>query len=138
MGYSTHLLAGERVTNLPKPPDKRINPLPRAQIRTLLDAMPPYWRPVVMVMVTCGMRRSEASGLTRDNMDLDSGVIRVEQQLVVGQLVAPRTKKARRTIPLAPSTVQVLRTHLEDLPPNDLDLVFPTTQTGGNECGCQQ
>lgn len=27
MGYSTHRLAGERVTNLPKPPDKRINPI---------------------------------------------------------------------------------------------------------------
>ena len=86
-----------------------------------------------------GLRIGELLGLQRHHCDLESGLIRVEQQLEWDKidgwdLVPPKTKSSIRTIVLEPSVVRALRQQLamvdrerariEDY--EDYGLVFPT------------
>jgi integrase len=65
--------------------------------------------------LTRGLRRGEICGLRWSNVDLDKGVIRInETRLVVGSKVVestPKTEEGRRSIPLDPSLVAILRRH---------------------------
>jgi integrase len=126
LGYTVPEFATKDVGNLPAAPHKKIRPLKPAEIRALIEAIPSYWQPVVRVMVTGGLRRSEAFGLTRENVDLDNGLIHVTHQLVRGKLVPPKTDSGTRWVPLNPSTVEAIRRHLDVVPESDLNLVFPT------------
>ena len=61
------------------------------------------------------MRRGEVLGLRWRDVDLDHGLLRVEQTLVAPRYVLtfsePKTSFGRRTIELDPETVAVLRDH---------------------------
>lgn len=66
------------------------------------------------VLLTGGLRPGEALGLKWSAVDFDAGRVRVSRSLtrtgVDGwKLVKPKTKKARRTVPLPAVTVQALR-----------------------------
>ena len=89
-----------------------------------------------------GLRRGELLGLRWSDLDLEQSILRVRQQVIeVGAtltLEPLKTKASARSIPLAPSTVEVLREqaarvglwqkfHGEDW--STFDLVFPL------ECG---
>lgn len=126
MGYETRRPCAQRVSNLPPQPEKKIRPLTAAEIRALIEATPLHYRAAVAVMATCGLRRSEVFGTTRSSCDLANGLIRVTHQLVDGQLAPLKTRRARRVIPIPTSTLELLTAHLSALPPNDLDLAFPT------------
>lgn len=62
---------------------------------------------------TTGMRRGELLGLRWEDLDLDVGVARVRQTVVlVGNRPAfsePKTKRGRRVVPLPPETAASLR-----------------------------
>jgi integrase len=78
---------------------------------TASDRLGPLWA----VIGTTGLRISEALGLVWDDVDLDGGLIHVRHTLhrVDGawQLHEPKTEKSRRSVPLAPATVTVLKRH---------------------------
>lgn len=94
----------------------------------------PIWR----LLLDTGMRIGEALALSRDDVDLDAGVVTVrrtlsrdrERHLVIGQTT--KTGATRR-VPLSPSTVAALRRHLRAVREQqvaavvweDLQLVFP-------------
>jgi integrase len=68
-----------------------------------------------LLAATTGMRRGELLGLRWEDIDLDTGVVRVAQarvragnQVVAGE---PKTARGRRTIALDPTTVAALRQH---------------------------
>lgn len=97
------------------------------------DRLYPLW----MLLATTGMRRGEALGLRWNDLDLDSGHLRIVQTVIQTQstvtLGLPKTAQGRRSVSLDPATVSVLRTHrarmLEDrllVGPDfdDLGLVF--------------
>ncbi len=126
MGYSTQAPMATPVTNLPRQPERRIRPLSPADIRALIAATPPYWRPALTVMATCGLRRSETFGLVRSNADLAAGLLHVTHQLVGHELAPLKTRRARRVIPMPNTTVETLRQHMETAPPSELDLLFPS------------
>lgn len=126
MGYIESSPTAAGIKGLPKVSRKRIEPLTPAELRSLLEATPEYWRPLILVMATGGLRRCEAFGLTTRSLDLSNGQLRVTHQLVNGKLVAPKTENAVRVIPIAPAVVSALRAHLLCRPPNELNLVFPT------------
>ncbi|AYE95810.1 site-specific integrase [Mycobacterium paragordonae] len=73
------------------------------------------YAPVLKLIASTGIRRGEALGLTWDRVDLDAGFFRVAATMsrVGGKLESsdPKTERSRRTIPLSPAMVAMLRTH---------------------------
>lgn len=65
------------------------------------------------VVATTGMRRGDVLGLRWNRVDLDAGRASIQQTVVcVGHEVCssePKTKKGKRSVPLDPTTVAVLR-----------------------------
>lgn len=72
---------------------------------------------LIALLIATGLRRAEISGLTWDDLDLDSREpsITIRRALVITSrgavLGPPKTKHSRRTIPLALSCVEILRAH---------------------------
>src|SRR5262249_35573713 len=87
------------------------------QVQTALEALrgqPLY--PIAAVALATGLRRGELVALRQQDVDLDGGLLRVEQALeetTRGGLVfkAPKTRHGRRTVTLPVSTVALLRDH---------------------------
>jgi integrase len=87
------------------------------QVQTALEALrgqPLY--PIAAVALATGLRRGESLALRYQDIDLDGGVLRVEQALEEtqrGGLVfkAPKTRHGRRAVTLPPSTITLLRDH---------------------------
>lgn len=71
--------------------------------------------PVLVLIANTGLRKGEALGLSWDRVDLDGGVIKVTATLarVDGALMCsePKTQRSRRTVPLTPAMVTMLRKH---------------------------
>jgi integrase len=67
------------------------------------------------LIAATGIRRGEALALRWDRVDLKAGVMRIEATLarIGGRLVStePKTERSRRTVPLPPAVVVLLRTH---------------------------
>lgn len=133
--------AGYIVTNpcrdiqLPKPLPKRVKPLTSETVQQIIDLLPddmPGLRAGVVFAASTGLRPSEWCGLTADNIDLDAGVVRVEQQ-IAGSLkdweLAPlKTPYSYRDVEIGPAVVELLRPLTEN--PGPAGLVF-TYKDGG-------
>lgn len=69
----------------------------------------------LVLIASTGLRRGEALALRWDCVDLEAGVLKVRKTLgrVGGRLVStePKTQRARRTVPLSPQVVSLLRKH---------------------------
>jgi len=67
------------------------------------------------LLLTRGLRRGELCGLRWSDVDLDGGVVRINRTRVVVDGKAadstPKTTAGRRTVPLDPHLVALLRTH---------------------------
>jgi integrase len=70
------------------------------EVARLLDATPDYWKPLVALLATSGLRISEALGLCRRDLDLADGTATVRQTVVEveGKLIltSPKSKASRR------------------------------------------
>jgi len=116
-----------RLRNLPREPTRNFEPLTSEQLQRLMAALPDYWRPSVLTVFGCGLRFSEVFGLRRQDIDLENRRVHVRKQLSPdGKLIDPKTLNAVRTIPMPSFVAVALRQHLEIVPDNELDLVFPT------------
>lgn len=91
-------------TGLPKVPHKEQRYLTEPEIGRLAAALPEHWRPLVLLMVSTGLRWSEAAGLKAKRLDVLARTARVEETLheleagtdLVWQ--GPKTKQSRRTV----------------------------------------
>jgi integrase len=96
------------------------------EVRALLDATPDYWRPLVAMLATTGLRISEACGLRRRDLDLAAQTATVIQTVVEvnGRLIltTPKSKGSRRSVKLLPSVVKLLKRH--PIPANPDGLLF--------------
>jgi integrase len=86
------------------------------QARTLLEAArSDRLSALYVVAVYLGLRRAELLGLQWENVDLDQETLQVVRTLqrVDGrlQLLPPKTRTSRRTVPLPPPVVEALRAH---------------------------
>ena len=70
------------------------------QLRALLEVLPDYVRLMVETAVSTGMRVSEIIGLRWRCVDLERGLVRVEERCYRGDIDAPKTEKSRRVLPL--------------------------------------
>jgi integrase len=95
-----------------------------AELASFLDQLrgDPLHAPILLAATT-GMRRGEVLGLRWRDTDLDAGRVAIRQTLAAVRDVdgdggrhllvfgEPKTAKGRRTVPLPPQTVAVLRAH---------------------------
>jgi integrase len=103
----------------PRPEDREIVILPKHEIGILLRAaksIPLYV--LVLVGLTTGMRRGELLGLRWSDIDLDGGLLTVNQALEQitkkrggSTFKPPKNKGSRRTITLPDVTITTLRQH---------------------------
>lgn len=115
------------------------------EVWRLAEVIRPDLRGYVLLLAGTGLRQAEAWGLTVDRLALlgRAPTLTVDRQLVTPTqgrpgFAPPKSRKARRTIPLAPVVVEALAAHLAAFPatPGELGgvahagLVF-TTSTGG-------
>ncbi|BCO36019.1 site-specific integrase [Mycobacterium heckeshornense] len=91
------------------------HPDPDAAAAVLKHAAESRYHTAVVLIAATGLRRGEVLALTWDRVDLDAGLLKVAATIgrVGGQLVVsePKTARSRRTVPLAPAVVEVLRKH---------------------------
>ena len=101
-------------TGLPKTPMKERRYLDDAEIGRLVAAMPPHWRPMIVLMVATGIRWSEMAGLRVQHVDVLARALRVEETrhelsggapLVIGP---PKTEHSRRTVTYPPEVAELV------------------------------
>lgn len=101
------------------------------------------YHPALVLIAATGLRKGEALALRWDRVDLDAGLLKVAATIarVAGRLVItePKTARSRRTVPLNPAVVAMLRRHRANQAAEQLraanqwtdsGLVF-TTELGG-------
>lgn len=100
----------------PRPPEREIKILTKAEIVTLLRAAKgtPLYVPI-LVGVTTGVRRGELFGLRWSDIDLAKARLTVNRSLerINRKTVfkPPKTKTSRRVITLAAQTIEALKQH---------------------------
>lgn len=114
------LLAHNPATDvdLPKQRREEMRPLSPTEARRFLEAAAEDSLGILFeLLLTTGLRPGEALGLTWPDVDLEAGRLHVQRSLSKDakggdwRLQPPKTPRARRTVPLLPSTVQALRRH---------------------------
>ncbi len=107
--------AGKRVAS-PKSERHEVAPLSPEQARTLLAAFAGHpLEALVTVALATGLRQGELLGLRWSDVAFEDGTLTVRYQLQKRaggfELVEPKSRSARRALPLSPATVEVLRAH---------------------------
>jgi integrase len=105
-----------RLVKAPPSPQTEIIPLSVEQAKKLLRTVQRHrLYPLYAVALAVGLRSGEALALGWDDVDLDEGTINVRRSLqrLKGTLrfTEPKSRTSRRTIPLPPSLVEVLKAH---------------------------
>jgi integrase len=104
----SRLERGERPATTEK--EKRV--VTSDEIRALLEACTPKYRPIIATGVGTGLRLGELLGLVWADIDFEAGFVRVRKQLdLKGARVDPKTPKAVRDVVLSPQLGRVLREH---------------------------
>lgn len=82
--------------------DHEMRMLTRAEFDLLVESTTEYWRPLMRFLVASGCRWGEAVALRPDDVDVDSGVVRIRRAWTYSsegyQLGPPKTKRSRRDI----------------------------------------
>ena len=95
-----------------------IQPPSRLEVADILDHLKthdPEWHPVFYLIVHTGLRSGEVLALQWNAIDLTEGRLTVREQVTNPKsgrkITKPKTKNARRVIPLSSRTVQLLEAH---------------------------
>jgi len=99
------------------------------QTRALLAALPGDVRLICMVALFCTLRISEVLGLQWKHIDWERGVLMVRQRFYRGDLDVPKTRKAKRDVPLG-ELIKNLRAVWPG-PGHDDDFVFSVKTVRG-------
>jgi integrase len=99
------------------------------QLDLLWAGSPGWFRAGLTLGVMCGLRQSEATGLTVDRLDLPRRTLTVDRQLITPSpgdpyFGPPKTSTSYRTIPLADIARDVLAAHLEQFGTGEHGLVL--------------
>jgi integrase len=113
-----HLVSINAATlvKVPKPLRKAIAPLDLDQSRAFLRAVETHpLGALFSVALSCGLRLGEATGLSWEDVNLETGEVQIRQQLqLVGKCLViqePKTAKSRRTLMLPAVCLTALRAH---------------------------
>ena len=118
------------IANLPKKSPKQKRALESAQVAALREAMPDYWKPLVTVAVSTGLRSSELFGLRWVDVSWDEKRVSVTGKLSrTGEREDDlKSEAARRTVDVGASALRALEAHREACPDTACGLVFPTPE----------
>ena len=107
-----------------------------AEVEALAGAIEERYAALVLLAAWCGLRVGEAVALTRADIDLEEGTVRIDKsaaELKSGERIVgpPKTKAGIRVVYVPPHVVPALRTHLERFAgPDDDDVVFTGRRAG--------
>ncbi|OBC10615.1 hypothetical protein A5788_12650 [Gordonia sp. 852002-50816_SCH5313054-c] len=90
--------------------------LPSGDVQKVLKAAKASrYFPALVLIASTGLRKGEALGLSWERIDLEAGSLvvratlgRIGNRLVISE---PKTERSRRTVPLSPAVVALLRKH---------------------------
>lgn len=77
------------------------------QVRQIMGKLEEPYATLVLLLVTSGLRISEAVGLERS--DIEGNAIKVQRRVYFGDVDAPKSPKSRRTLPLHSSIIERLK-----------------------------
>lgn len=96
--------------------------LTMAQVNAIIRHADEWHQPMWRLLIGSGLRLGEATALSRSDFHLDAEtpsvrIMKAYQEVAEGWAIgAPKTKAARRTVALAPSTVAIIRARVESTP----------------------
>lgn len=111
-------------TAAPAADERRI--LTIAEVERLIAALPAEHRPFVAFAAYVGTRAGEQRALTWADVDLESGLARIDKTFYRGRLQHSTKSGYDRTVPLPPHIVSMLAEWRADCPPSSWDGVFPS------------
>jgi len=118
-----------RSVKLPPEDSRRMRFLEGAELATLAEAHPAFYRPHVLTAGYVGLRWGELVGLALDHVDLLRRTIRVDRQLVeVSGAVSfgqPKTKAGIRTVTMPAALGEILAQHFASPAVRSSGLAFP-------------
>jgi integrase len=93
-------------------------PFTSAEVDQLRNAAPAWFRVALTLGASCGLRQSEATGLTADRINFLGRELKVDRQLVTPAKGEPsfgplKTSRSYRTVPLADVALEELAAHLK-------------------------
>jgi integrase len=111
---------------------RMIRPATLAELETIAAAMPPKYRPMVLLSCWCAMRFGEVTELRRSDLDLKNGLIRVRRGVVrangVRVVGTPKSDAGSRDVNIPPHLLPMLKVHVESMPVRGKDaLLFPAS-----------
>jgi integrase len=95
------------------------------QLRLLLENLPEPSKSLVWLLALTGLRIGELLALRWQDLDLNAGLLRVRRTLYEGHFDEPKTRHSKRTVPLGPKGVAMLRLRKPETADPDA-LVFGT------------
>lgn len=124
--------------DVPLPSERLKSPrfLSQDEVEVLAAAMPDRYSALVLVGAYAGLRWGEAAGLTRSNVDVLRSRIRVVSTAVEvrGHITLgnePKTRRSRRTVPVARSVMRRIEQHLAEFVQPEADALVFTAPGGG-------
>ena len=76
-------------------------PARRAELETLLEKIPPAWRPFFELLSETGLRIGEAIALRWQDVDLNRRRVHVRRRYYRGTFAPPKSRYGRRDVPLS-------------------------------------
>ena len=98
------------------------------EARALLAEAGPYWYGPIFTALQAGLRQGELWALTREQVDLQRGALRIDRAVWRSVVSQPKHDKIR-TVDIPPSLAAFLRDHLRVVPLSTR-LVFPKEEGG--------
>ena len=131
-------LVANPATDVPLPAERLKPPcfLSQHEVGRLVDAIDERYRALVLTGAFAGLRWGEAAGLTRENVDVLRSRVRVVATAVevCGRVTLgnePKTRRSRRTVPVARAVMRELEHHLAEFTAPERDaLVFAAPEGG--------
>jgi integrase len=136
---SDRRIALNPAVDVPLPAERSKPPrfLAQFQVERLAEVMADRYRALVLVGAYGGLRWGEAVGLTRANVDVlrsriivETTAIEVRGKVSLGQ--EPKTRRSKRTVPVARSVMRRLEQHLADHVGAEPDALVFTASRGGS------
>ncbi len=87
------------------------NLLTAKQLTSVLAELSSYWQCLAYFLALTGLRWGEVTGLHWDDIDFDNASATIRRTNWKGTLVEPKTKAAKRRVPLAKPLIEKLQRH---------------------------